>query len=518
MEGYHSSSDDSSDGSSDGSSEGSSDSSNAIEWSDDDLDMMAVAVLLLLNYSNIAMANLIDEANHTQMVNEVVAPNQDYRHERRRPKAIFRHHEALHCIRRDYFGIPGDLTTPIFKDRNFEMMFRLSRTRVQKIFEDVMHSGNAFYLSRYDGTGAIGASLEAKILLPLKTLAFGTASHAFCDYFQMSKPLAVRCCDEYALMIKDLYSSEYLRVPDENDLKGICRLHRAVHGVNGMMGSLDCMHTRWKNCPKAWQASFKSGKESGGPTVVLEAMSDYHLWFWHASFGYAGSLNDLNVLNLSPFLESLVDGSFKALEEAAGAVPFDVGGENFNAMFALVDGIYPRYSRFVKGIPMPLTAQEIAFTEWQESSRKDIERAFGVLQCRFQVMARPFHAISLVKMSNTVSACLIMHNMSVSDRVMDGNVHAVYDPGELVGYDGYLDEVQELTENNNEYHAANHAANANNSNQGEQPAAIGLANAGNEFIVQNMIARQANWQSLSDTDEHSRLHAALMRVKARNEY
>jgi hypothetical protein len=163
---------------------------------------------------------------------------------------------------------------------------------------------------------------------------------------------------------------------------------------------------------------------------------------------------------------------------------------------------------------MPLTAQEIAFTEWQESSRKDIERAFGVLQCRFQVMARPFHAISLVKMSNTVSACLIMHNMSVSDRVMDGNVHAVYDPGELVGNDGYLDEVQELTENNNEYHAAN----ANNGNQGEQPAAIGLANAGNEFIVQNMIARQANWQSLSDTDEHSRLHAALMRVKARNEY
>jgi hypothetical protein len=62
-----------------------------------------------------------------------------------------------------------------------------------------------------------------------------------------------------------------------------------------MMSSLDCMHTQWKNCHKAWQASFKSGKESGGPSFVLEAMSDYHLWFWHASFGYAGSLNNLNV-------------------------------------------------------------------------------------------------------------------------------------------------------------------------------------------------------------------------------
>ncbi len=66
-------------------------------------------------------------------------------------------------------------------------------------------------------------------------------------------------------------------------------------------------------------------------------------------------------------MESLVNGSFKALEKAAGDVPFDVGGENFNALFALVDGIYPRYSHFVKGVPMPLTAQEIAFSEWQES-------------------------------------------------------------------------------------------------------------------------------------------------------
>ncbi len=134
-----------------------------------------------------------------------------------------------------------------------------------------------------------------------------------------------------------------------------------------------------------------------------------------------------------------------------------------------------------------------------------------MLQCLFQVMvAQPFHAISLVKMSDTVSACLIMHNMSVSDRVMDGNVHAVYDPGELVLSDGHLEDVLEMTEYNDEYAAA-----ANNGNQGEQEATIGLANAGNEFIIENMIARQANWQNLSDTNEHSCLHAALMRVKGK---
>ena len=104
MEGFHGGSDDSSDS------------------SEEDFDMMTVTVLLLVN-NNIAMANLIAKAKHSQMINDVVAPNQDYRHGGRRPKALFCHHEALHCIWRDYFGIPGDLTAPIFKDRNFEMMF-----------------------------------------------------------------------------------------------------------------------------------------------------------------------------------------------------------------------------------------------------------------------------------------------------------------------------------------------------------------------------------------------------------
>jgi hypothetical protein len=245
-----------------------------------------------------------------------------------------------------------------------------------------------------DATGKMGASYEAKILLPLKTFAYGIPPHTFIDYFQMSKGLAARCCDVFALLMKLLYDEEYLRIPDALDLKRIAKLHKERHGVNGMFGSLDCIHTPWKNCPKGWQASFKSGKETCGPTVVLEALCDYHLWFWHASFGYAGSLNDLNILNLSPLLESLVDRSFTELEQSSMLVPFEVAGNMFHRLFVLVDGIYPPYSRFVEGIQLPQTDAENRYTAWQEASRKDIERAFGVLQSRFQVMSRPFLGIT----------------------------------------------------------------------------------------------------------------------------
>ena len=43
-------------------------------------------------------------------------------------------------------------------------------------------------------------------------------------------------------------------------------------------------------------------------------------------------------------------------------------------------------------------------------------------------MSRPFHGHLLRNISKIVSACLIMHNMCISDRVMDRNVYAVYDP------------------------------------------------------------------------------------------
>ena len=89
------------------------------------------------------------------------------------------------------------------------------------------------------------------------------------------------------------------------------------------------------------------------------------MWFWHAAFGYPGSLNDINILNLSPLLSQFTDGSFQELERNV-VLPFRIGNTTFNSLFLLVDGI-----RFVRSIRQPLTAKEQLFAKWQEASRKD---------------------------------------------------------------------------------------------------------------------------------------------------
>lgn len=52
--------------------------------------------------------------------------------------------------------------------------------------------------------------LEARLLLPLKTIAYGVPSHVFCPYFQMSAEMARECCQMFDVAIKLIYLDEFL--------------------------------------------------------------------------------------------------------------------------------------------------------------------------------------------------------------------------------------------------------------------------------------------------------------------
>jgi hypothetical protein len=82
-----------------------------------------------------------------------------------------------------------------------------------------------------------------------------------------------------------------------SDAEKVEAMHYKNHGVHGMIGSLDCSHFVWGNCPVSHHGQFQ-GKE-GRPTIVVEAMADYNLYAWHAVFGYCGTLNDLSIWDSS---------------------------------------------------------------------------------------------------------------------------------------------------------------------------------------------------------------------------
>jgi len=92
--------------------------------------------------------------------------------------------------------------SPLFRGAAFVMMFRLSRSRVELLMRDIMAADIPFYNGKKDCFRREVPSIEARILLPLKTIAYGVAPHAFTDYFQMSESMARQCCLQFDAAVK----------------------------------------------------------------------------------------------------------------------------------------------------------------------------------------------------------------------------------------------------------------------------------------------------------------------------
>ena len=43
-----------------------------------------------------------------------------------------------------------------------------------------------------------------------------------------------------------------------------------------MLGSIDYMHWKWKNCPAAWKGHYCGHIHK--PTIILGAVASYDLW------------------------------------------------------------------------------------------------------------------------------------------------------------------------------------------------------------------------------------------------
>ena len=256
-----------------------------------------------------------------------------------------------------------------------------------------------------DRAGKLNASPEQKVTAALRVLCYGVSADARDEYVRMNESTINLTLRRFATAISELYGPKYLRSPTREDVAYYAE-RNAKRGHPGMFGSIDCCHFEWDMCPTALRGQHLN--KDHNVTNILEAIATDDCWIWHAFFGMPGSCNDLNVLNASPFIQTLMQGGLPDCR-------FTVNGTSRLKPYVLTDGIYPPWLCFQKGFSEPVTEEQKLYATIVSALRKDVERAFGILRKRFNFLKVPCRLWFIEDIVLLMKCCLILHNMIVED-------------------------------------------------------------------------------------------------------
>lgn len=80
----------------------------------------------------------------------------------------------------------------------------------------------------------------------------------------------------------------------------------------------------------------------------MEAIFSLDLWTCSLQFGLPGTMNDLNILEISDHFFKVLNGAFHPITQH-----YTIDGRDFNLFYYLTDGIYPDWENFMKAITEP---------------------------------------------------------------------------------------------------------------------------------------------------------------------
>ena len=220
-----------------------SSTSSSSSSSDDDNDMMinalhqkAKILCHSITTNNMIIQHLLEQQNeqvfHGGSIPGHIVINRD-------------RENAHHRLYNDYFS-----DNPVYNGTMFCRRYRMSRSLFIRIV-DAVKDHDRYFQQRWDNTGRPGLSPIQKITVAFRMLAYGVPADATDEYIRIGESTAIESMKRFCRAMVEIFSERYLRRPTANDISILLYVGKK-RGFPGMLGSLDCMQLRWKNCHTAW--------------------------------------------------------------------------------------------------------------------------------------------------------------------------------------------------------------------------------------------------------------------------
>ena len=305
----------------------------------------------------------------------------------------------------DYLG-----SNPIYNARDFRRRFRVPRVLFRKLCDDLLLYDESTWGRRRNAAGKFGACTEVKVMACLRYLGTGRSTDDIDDSARMSSESIRQYVRRFTTDIVAIHKGTYLSRPNQSELETIEKEYDDS-GFPGCVGAVDCCCLYWKNCPLEEKGQYHNPKDSKLATVKVEAWCDSKLYIWHWFAGKTGTTNDKTMVSFSPLFQDIFSGKYAF----KFGMPYHItSNSNSRTLpYFLVDGIYPRWPIFALPIHITDNIREQRYTKAQEGRRKDIERAFGVVQSRFRSLRVEDFRWNLEDIIVSSEACVITHNLLI---------------------------------------------------------------------------------------------------------
>ena len=193
------------------------------------------------------------------------------------------------------------------------------------------------------------------------------------------------------------------------------RAYRA-QGFPGCVGSVDAVHMPWDAAPAVTYRLFYN-RRKGAATYASVVTVDNDCVVLHATEAGPGASNDKTlILDLDDEYHNALqtntlysDYKYDLLDEFGNTV-------QTKGVYTICDGGFNTHCTKMATISRPNEFQA-AWTGRLESVRKDVERGFGVLKKRFQILRIPSQVRNFELMKGTWRTCLVLHNILTRRRL-----------------------------------------------------------------------------------------------------
>lgn len=152
---------------------------------------------------------------------------------------------------------------------------------------------------------------EMKLMCVLRMLGRRTLADDIAEMTDIGETTANILFKKVLVNMAERVYSLVVKVPSGEYLGKILKVSAAL-GLPGMIGSMDCTHLRWTQCPAKWTVMCK-GKEAY-PTLSFQAIVSHDRMIWHVSNWNFGRNNDITVTRCDTVPNQVRRGLFKDVE------------------------------------------------------------------------------------------------------------------------------------------------------------------------------------------------------------